>query len=117
MCVVVACILHDKTGYCQTLFNSSYITGISVLCYWNMQFVVSFPFLFPLHKCRKSLRGQKRKKLTIFLLFRKLPLCLVTDYVCQEISLPFDSVIGCGIHGQSVTGTAYILYLILFFGT
>jgi len=42
ICLVIAHILHDKIRYCQVLFNSYYVTCISVLCYRNVHFLVFF---------------------------------------------------------------------------
>jgi hypothetical protein len=112
ICLVAAHILHDKIRYCQTSFNSYYVTGISVLCYRNIQFLVFFPFLNPPQKCSKGLRRQKRKKLIPY--FYCLGNChsFFVLIVCEGISLPFDSGISYGINGQLVILTVDILYLI-----
>lgn len=58
ICLVIADILHDKIRYCQDII-SYYVTGISVLCYRNVHFLVFFPFLYPPHKLERT----KEKKL------------------------------------------------------
>lgn len=80
ICLVAAHILHDKIRYCQTLFNSYYVTGISVLVLQEYTVLGVFSILESTTEVQQKLEKTKEEKNnTIFLLFRKLPLILFTD--------------------------------------